>query len=187
MINLKNKIKWESAGEGLVLLVLLLAVGVFGWLLWRWPVGLTERGSAESAVATEEERIEEEANGEVKAAAEIRSDAGRAAGAEQASESVVLVIEQAEAAGKYEVEIKGEVTVAEVLQRAQEQGMELEATDYGGSLGSFVEGINGVKNDQAKGLYWVFAINGQKPGVGVSTAKVKTGDEVKWTYEANDQ
>ena len=55
--------------------------------------------------------------------------------------------------------------------------------DFGGSLGYFVEEINGVKNDGSKGKYWVYSINGEKAKIGVSNYTIKSKDIITWTYE----
>lgn len=57
------------------------------------------------------------------------------------------------------------------------------ARNFGGSLGYFVEEINGVKNDRTKGKYWVYSINGEKAKIGVSNYILKSNDIILWDYE----
>lgn len=79
---------------------------------------------------------------------------------------------------------QAEETVANVLARAAEAELiSLSTTDYGGSLGLFIEELNGVRNDPAQRLYWHLYINGQRSPLGASSAVVKEGDVIKWSYE----
>lgn len=49
------------------------------------------------------------------------------------------------------------------------------------SLGSFVESIDGLKNQG--GSYWMLYINGMSASVGMSQAAVVPGDHIEWRYE----
>lgn len=55
--------------------------------------------------------------------------------------------------------------------------------NFGGSMGFFVEEINGVKNDRSNGKYWVYSINGEKAKIGVSNYLLKSNDIITWKYE----
>lgn len=83
----------------------------------------------------------------------------------------------------YAVKIDSEVTVANLLQEAQKEGLKLKTKDYGPALGLFVEAINEMENDNKKQLYWQFYVNGKRSAVGASTAKVSPGDTVSWKLE----
>ena len=48
------------------------------------------------------------------------------------------------------------------------------------SLGFFVEEVNGVKNTNK---YWVYYLNGVSAKAGISTQKINSGDNIKWSYE----
>ena len=63
---------------------------------------------------------------------------------------------------------------------AAEDTLSFSGHDFPG-LGFFVEEINGRKN--ADGYYWILLINGEKSGLGASSAEVWPGDVVEWRYE----
>lgn len=52
-----------------------------------------------------------------------------------------------------------------------------------GSLGFFVEEINGIKNNQQNNKYWIYYINGESSKVGVSSYVLKPNDIITWKYE----
>ena len=49
------------------------------------------------------------------------------------------------------------------------------------TLGSFLESVNGVRNEN--GEYWMLHINGTRSSVGMSSAPVVPGDRIEWRYE----
>lgn len=49
------------------------------------------------------------------------------------------------------------------------------------TLGSFLESIDGLKNQD--GFYWMLYINGSSASVGMSHAQVVPGDRIEWRYE----
>ena len=50
-------------------------------------------------------------------------------------------------------------------------------------LGYFVEEINGLKNDNQTGQYWIYYLNGQSAKVGISSYTLKNNDLITWKYE----
>ena len=95
-----------------------------------------------------------------------------------------LTVNFPESGKQYNVLVKGETTVEQVLVRATEQyGLLFDTKDYGEDLGVFVEAINGVAGDADRGTYWHFYVNDTLSPVGASAAMVKPGDEVTWKYE----
>ena len=54
----------------------------------------------------------------------------------------------------------------------------IEYQDYGGELGIFVQGINGVKPTGNK--FWLFKVNGEGAKVGASSYKVQPGDKIEF-------
>jgi len=58
--------------------------------------------------------------------------------------------------------------------------------DYS-SLGFFVESINGLPAQAGKknsdGFYWILYVNGKSSDLGVSQAKISSGDTIEWKYE----
>lgn len=86
----------------------------------------------------------------------------------------------------YQVPLAQNQHVSDVLLEAKKQGLALVTKDYGGSLGLFVEAMNGVANSTSTNLYWQFYINGTKSSVGASSASVKANDTITWKYERQD-
>ena len=83
----------------------------------------------------------------------------------------------------YQVAISQKTLVIDVLKAAQAQGLTLLTKDFGGSLGIFIESINGLKNNQKPSYYWQFYVNGQRSSLGVSSASVSPGDRIEWKDE----
>lgn len=54
----------------------------------------------------------------------------------------------------------------------------LEYKDYGGDLGIFISAINNVKPTGNK--FWLFKVNGQGADIGVSSYKLKQGDQIEF-------
>lgn len=50
-------------------------------------------------------------------------------------------------------------------------------------IGYFVEEINGLKNNNQTGEYWIYYINGQSAKMGISSYTLKNNDLIKWIYE----
>jgi hypothetical protein len=77
-----------------------------------------------------------------------------------------------------------QATVAEILQSMQATGaIYLKTKDYGGTLGLFVEEINGVRNAPESQFYWHLYLNGKRSPLGASSATVQAGDSIQWSYE----
>jgi len=55
-----------------------------------------------------------------------------------------------------------------------------------GSLGFFVESINGLPNDKQTRKYWIYYINGQKAKTGVSNYAPNNSDIIEWKYESEE-
>lgn len=50
-------------------------------------------------------------------------------------------------------------------------------------IGYFVEEINGLKNNNQTGEYWIYYINDQSAKVGISAYTLKQNDKITWKYE----
>lgn len=97
---------------------------------------------------------------------------------------VTLGIKHGSETRSYQLAITGETTVANLLRRAErEQSLRLKTKDYGDSLGIFVEAISGVENDPKTQRYWTLYVNGAFSQLGASSAKVRPGDTVTWSFE----
>lgn len=55
------------------------------------------------------------------------------------------------------------------------------AKEYSG-MGLFVEEINGLKNNNQTGEYWIYYLNGQSGKVGISQQLIKSNDIIEWKY-----
>lgn len=101
-----------------------------------------------------------------------------------ATQTITLEIKSPSGMATYGLPVMGETTVAELLALAsREHRLRLETKDYGGTLGIFVEGINGTRNDAAREWYWTLYVNGTKSPLGASSARVRAGDRVTWSLE----
>ncbi len=65
------------------------------------------------------------------------------------------------------------------------QSFLFETKDYG-SMGLFIESINGLKNNNQTGEYWIYYVNGESAKIGISNYIVKPGDIIKWSYEKSN-
>ena len=63
-----------------------------------------------------------------------------------------------------------------------ESDFRFSGTNYSG-IGFFITEINGIKNDNKKGKYWVYYLNGQSAQAGVSVQKINSNDNIEWKYE----
>ncbi|HYK08480.1 MAG TPA: DUF4430 domain-containing protein [Candidatus Eisenbacteria bacterium] len=80
-------------------------------------------------------------------------------------------------ASTYTASLTAEETGWEVIQNAVGLG-NLHYTDYGGSLGVFITGFNGV--DAASNQYYDFQVNGVSSNVGVSSYVVQPTDTLRF-------
>ena len=70
-------------------------------------------------------------------------------------------------------------TVYDALKLASEKGgFALGVKDYGGTLGVFVESIDGKKG--GKDAWWQYWVNNAYGDIGASTATVRAGDVIEW-------
>ncbi|MBU1293161.1 DUF4430 domain-containing protein [Patescibacteria group bacterium] len=72
-------------------------------------------------------------------------------------------------------------TVESSMQKEYERGSLVYTSTSYPTLGSFLESINGLKNEN--GFYWMLYINGSSASVGMSQAYVVPGDLIEWRYE----
>jgi len=73
-------------------------------------------------------------------------------------------------------------SVYDLMQRLREDKViSFSGREYSG-MGFFVEEINGVKNDNLKGRYWIYYINGESAKLGVSNYIVQNNDLIEWKY-----
>lgn len=86
-----------------------------------------------------------------------------------------------------QVAVKEGGTAYDMLVAAREKGSITFSGRQFSGVGFFVEEINGLKQDGKKGMYWIYAVNGEKAHVGVSSYVLKTGDRVTFTYEAANE
>lgn len=74
-------------------------------------------------------------------------------------------------------------TVYQAMSKFAAEGrITFQTIDYPG-IGKFVNEINGIKNDQKKGIYWIYYLNGVSAKIGVSQSVLKPNDVITWKYE----
>lgn len=59
-----------------------------------------------------------------------------------------------------------------------------ETKNYG-SMGLFVESINGLKNNNKTGKYWIYYVNNESAQIGISNYIIKPNDIITWKYETS--
>lgn len=171
---------FKRAGAELVALVLLVPLAVIlGAILLRvWGpssgTSLVKDGQPLSVAVSPSPSVE----------ANQSAGTGASSPSTPASQTVRLTIHTPGRSVSYDVAVAQEATVADVLLAAQQQGLQLETKDYGGSLGLFVEAIEGVANDTTKNMYWYLYVNGELSPLGASSAQAAPGDVIEWKYEA---
>lgn len=99
-------------------------------------------------------------------------------------ETITLTIE-----GFYdakEVPVSRDETVLDVLQtlNTENETLQLETKEYG-SMGTLVEGMNGMRNGTGN-KYWQYRVNGEMPQVGAGTYTLAPGDAVEWYFAASE-
>ncbi len=83
----------------------------------------------------------------------------------------------------YETELTEDTSLYELMEKLSNEGkISFSGTDYG-DMGFFIDEINGTKNDDGAGLYWIFYVNGNTADVGASDYIIKDGDYIEWKYE----
>lgn len=83
----------------------------------------------------------------------------------------------------YELSLPEKSTVYDAMQKlTAEKKITVTMKEFSG-LGYFVEEINGTKNDNQAGKYWIYYINGQSAKVGISSYILKNNDLITWKFE----
>jgi len=99
------------------------------------------------------------------------------------SSSIEMFIISSGKTERFDIPIDEQITVADLLLKASDQGLQLSTKDYGGTLGIFVESLNNVPNNPDRQLFWQLYINNELSPVGASTATVEEEDSVTWKLE----
>lgn len=79
-------------------------------------------------------------------------------------------------------------TVYNLMQLASadsRQPFSFETEDYG-SMGLFINSINGLENNLQTGEYWIYYVNGESAKIGISNYIVKPEDVIQWRYEKSN-
>lgn len=156
-----------------VTLLLPLAL-VLGFILARFPAGVAQSNVTPGVPSSST----------VNTALPAVTSAVSPAAATPATQTVTLEIKSSSGTATYGLPVTGETTVAALLTQASKtHGFSLETKDYGGTLGIFVEGISGIRSDNAREWYWTLYLNGTKSPLGASSARVRAGDRVTWSFE----
>ncbi|MDD2656268.1 MAG: DUF4430 domain-containing protein [Patescibacteria group bacterium] len=78
---------------------------------------------------------------------------------------------------------KENITLEELMNKLQKESNFIYHTIDYGSMGKFVDEINGIKNDNKQGKYWVYYLNGVSAKAGISIQKINSQDNIEWKYE----
>lgn len=157
---MKKNILQRIGGELIALIVLVPLVIILGLVIIRLP--------SEGPLAAETTPLTSESP---------------AISTPPAVQAILLEIKNGAAIQTYSLAFTGEVTVADLLEQAKAQGLPLVTKDYGGSLGLFVEAMNGQASDPATQRYWHLYVNDRRSPLGASSTRVKAGDSVRWSFE----
>lgn len=84
---------------------------------------------------------------------------------------------------KYEIAVSENSTVYDLMNSLKQRGDINFNGKTSAGLGFFVEEINGQKNNTNTNTYWIYYINGEAAGVGISNYILKPGDIISWKYE----
>ena len=83
----------------------------------------------------------------------------------------------------YNTTVTEDTTVYSLMDKlTKETNFSFSGKNYSG-LGYFVDKINGIKNDNSNGKYWIYYINGQSAKVGISNYIINNNDLIEWKYE----
>ena len=86
----------------------------------------------------------------------------------------------------YQAEFASSTTVYDLMNKLKyENKISFSGKEYTG-MGMFVDEINGVKNDNLAGKYWIYYINSESAQVGISNYTIKQGDLIEWKYETTN-
>ncbi|TET53455.1 MAG: DUF4430 domain-containing protein, partial [Actinobacteria bacterium] len=96
--------------------------------------------------------------------------------------SVSLLVNKGASAKTYPTKLACSSTVFDLLKTASAQyGFSLKYKNY--SFGVFITEIDGLKEDKASSMYWLYYINGNLANKGASEKKINEGDKILWKYE----
>lgn len=82
----------------------------------------------------------------------------------------------------YELRVNNTSTVYEAMKNSQ---LNFKTKTFPG-MGYFVEEINGIKNNNQTGMYWIYYVNGESAKLGISQQIVKPNDIITWKYETTN-
>lgn len=86
----------------------------------------------------------------------------------------------------YQLTLPQGSSVYNLLQKAKNTySISFAVKDFG-SMGFFIEELNGIKNNAQNGTYWIFYINGSYSNVGISKYILQSNDVITWKYENSD-
>lgn len=94
-----------------------------------------------------------------------------------APQTATMIVEGA----SFPIRVAEGSTVEEAMVALRSEGSISFTTRTYAGLGSFVKEING-KTDTNE-YYWILHINGRKSAVGISQARISSGDVIEWKYE----
>ncbi len=84
---------------------------------------------------------------------------------------------------KYSLQLPDKATAYDAMQKlVTDQKISATMKEFSG-MGEFLEEIDGLKNNNQTGEYWIYYINGQSAKMGISIYTLKNNDLITWKYE----
>lgn len=84
---------------------------------------------------------------------------------------------------KYLLQLPDKATAYDAMQKLViDKKISVTMKEFSG-MGEFLEEIDGLKNNNQTGEYWIYYINGQSAKMGISTYVLKNNDLITWKYE----
>jgi hypothetical protein len=109
----------------------------------------------------------------------------KVAGVSTARQSVTMVINDGQQTKTYRQAVNESMNLTgyDLLRRAV-TAAEWNLKSSTGSMGTFVEEINGAKNG-TDGKYWIYYVNNQMGTVGISQYQIQAGDLLQMNFETS--
>lgn len=166
------------------ILALLIAVAIIGYFSYRALIqpGDNPRTEGLQKQLEKAEDVAETANSKVK---EINQEINKIVEEKSEDENLIEVKLKINNNGEiktYPKKIEPGGTVFDLMEKIKKTG-DFDFKYQDGSMGVFVEEINGVKNNPSKNSFWLFYVNNEPSITSVSNYQLSAGDEVEWKFE----
>lgn len=81
---------------------------------------------------------------------------------------------------EYAIAIEPGMTVMDMMKKAKNNNSL--SYDESTAWPGYIQGINNIREDISKNIFWMLYSNGKMASEGASTLKVNTGDKIEWRY-----